>query len=183
MDEELAEEKREKTEKMSAKSNRGDPRLDPGMNTLLHTKARLGGSPLSGSAAERGLTGLARHCWMSRASSKRSRSWEVDVSLDELAEWEALDLFMPQLGDGGSAESLVAAARGSCSGAAQCDAGPGASHPAAGRSTHAAQAAAAALSAAQGRYAAAGSHTVPLFANFASTSSSTGASAPALASA
>jgi len=28
-DEELAEEKREKTEKMSAKSNRGDSRLDP----------------------------------------------------------------------------------------------------------------------------------------------------------
>ena len=170
-------------------SKRGDPRIGTHKNLFTGIKQKiceLGGLiPRRASFRRRcrGLTDLARRCWMSRASSKRSRSWEVDVSLDELAEWEALDLFMPQLGDGGSAESVVAAARGSCSGATQCDAGLGASHPAAGRSTHAAQAAAAALSAAQGRYAAAGSNTIPLFSNFASTSSSTGASAPALASA
>ena len=48
MDEEWRE-KREKTVKMSAKSKRGPTtRPSQGMNILLHTKARLGGSPLSG---------------------------------------------------------------------------------------------------------------------------------------
>jgi len=113
---------------------------------------------------------------MSRASSKRSRSWEVDVSLDELVEWEALEQFMH---DVPNPESVASDGNRSCSGS-QGDAG---SSSTCGRppssSSISAPSCAAAPSSSTARLSAqtavpasgpTGQHTIPLFDNFAAAS-------------
>mmetsp|Transcript_19428 Transcript_19428/g.49657 ORF Transcript_19428/g.49657 Transcript_19428/m.49657 type:complete len:448 (-) Transcript_19428:465-1808(-) len=70
---------------------------------------------------------------MDRASSKRTRSWEVDVSLDELADWDVFESFMDGIT---SAEAAGAAAAGRGGGAPQA-CGPAGSSSAMPRGAHA----------------------------------------------
>ena len=53
----------------------------------------------SSSQGDRGASSMSA----SRELGKRTRSWDVDASLDELVEWEALETFMSDLPSGDAA--------------------------------------------------------------------------------